>query len=839
MTKVQRSTLALLVSLLPLPSGACVGPAAPEGDSANASFGGAAAKADGFYTECELREVLQVVNRSTTTFDSLDRLFHPIATHETAAANIIAHRNGPDGALGTGDDDLFDDLGELDAVEFVGPVALERMIVSVADACDLPVLADRPFIDDDTFAGTSGGGWGRDNVELEATYTATGVTGALLREILVATDDRGRTTFSRIRKNSDLEAFTYGYGVDEMPWDRDSHSTREDMPYVMLSIEPGRFDPDEATGIRELSLGTDIMDDTYFDTQGFDLLHRQLSLRGRARWDDATTIRRLLIASKSGSTVNEEGIKSAAKIDVRIGYPSAQQIASLNFDVMRGTVDWGGSDTPVEAIRSIYERLSGDGVLLDMQGHQGVLLLEPMAHLRSTRSRLHFNEASLYDIQRLHTAGTERIASAVATAEEMLAADTVTGADVDVLTNLVAFGKGIIDRSLVAERANQDLVAAGLPGTYDASTVPMPASFGRVTGAEQVEEHRIVAEAISDLYHEFADVIDDADRIFADSRDRAWDDHGDYYVAWVQSQDHALARKTVIEPYLTRYESMTAETHMAAFNTWGAAQRADGNEDFEEFDEIDAAGWDAMGNSLRLEMYKVHKRIVEASGTMARALWFDEAREYYVPGSSRNPGNFFIDTTDMTDMVSHQEWLTLTRDAATDAGSDGGTPTDSGMTTDGGTPTDSGTPSDGGTDSGATSDGGTPTDSGMTSDGDQFPIDRDLPAEVVFHTTLVNEVQIELGSEVAYLARINALRELVDAGTATADDEASIEGARFIFNQYQGALAQIAELKRSRVRRYLRRVGRLLGRDAAQDVEWDPATHSKGHTALRFLADVQ
>ncbi|RLB48436.1 MAG: hypothetical protein DRJ42_23210, partial [Deltaproteobacteria bacterium] len=483
MTKFQRTTLALLVSLLSLSSGACVGPASTEGDSANASFGGAAAKADGFYTECELREVLQLVNRSTTTFASLDELFFPMATHEKAATNVIAHRNGADGVLGTGDDDLFDDLGELDGVDFVGPAALERMIVAVAETCDLPVLADRPFIDEDTFAGTSGGGWGRDNVELEATYTATGVTGARLREILVSTDDRGRTTFSRIRKNSDLEAFTYGYGVDEMPWDRDSHNLREDMPYVMLTIESGRFDPDEETGIRELSLGTDIMDDTYFDTQGFDLLHRQLSLRGRARWDDATTIRRLLIAAKSGSTVDEEGIKSASKIDVRKDYPSTEQIASVNFDVMRGTVNWSGRDTPVEAIRTIYDRMSADGVLLDMQGHHGVMLLEPIAHLRSTRSRLHFNEASLRYVQGLHTAGTERISSAVASAEEMLAAAAVTGADAAVLNDLVALGKGILDHSLIAERANSALIAERLAGTYHPATVPMAAGFRTVTSA--------------------------------------------------------------------------------------------------------------------------------------------------------------------------------------------------------------------------------------------------------------------------------------------------------------------------------------------------------------------
>ena len=41
---------------------------------------------------------------------------------------------------------------------------------------------------------------------------------------------------------------------------------------------------------------------------------------------------------------------------------------------------------------------------------------------------------------------------------------------------------------------------------------------------------------------------------------------------------------------------------------------------------------------------------------------------------------------------------------------------------------------------------------------------------------------------------------------------------------------QIAELKKSRVRRYLRRGG-------AGDVEWVAAEYSKGQTALLILAD--
>ena len=44
-----------------------------------------------------------------------------------AAWNIVAHRNGPDGKLGTKDDRLFKDLDELDAVKYVGKSTMKKI----------------------------------------------------------------------------------------------------------------------------------------------------------------------------------------------------------------------------------------------------------------------------------------------------------------------------------------------------------------------------------------------------------------------------------------------------------------------------------------------------------------------------------------------------------------------------------------------------------------------------------------------------------------------------------------------------------------------------------------
>ena len=59
------------------------------------------------------------------------------------------------------------------------------------------------------------------------------------------------------------------------------------------------------------------------------------------------------------------------------------------------------------------------------------------------------------------------------------------------------------------------------------------------------------------------------------------------------------------------------------------------------------------------EQLKLAARQIEASGTAYRTLWFDEAREFYVPESGRQTWNFLIDTVDATAMVSDVEYATL------------------------------------------------------------------------------------------------------------------------------------------------------------------------------------
>lgn len=61
-----------------------------------------------------------------------------------AARNLIARRNGPDGQVGTPDDAPFRTIAEVDAVSYVGPSALARLLAYADAAGWIPSDAD-PF----------------------------------------------------------------------------------------------------------------------------------------------------------------------------------------------------------------------------------------------------------------------------------------------------------------------------------------------------------------------------------------------------------------------------------------------------------------------------------------------------------------------------------------------------------------------------------------------------------------------------------------------------------------------------------------------------------------------
>ena len=111
-------------------------------DAENDSFlnGG---KADGGIAEGSLEAagVLRVANEA-----SLATLKGDVGLVTRTANRIIAFRAGNDAALGTGDDQRFQTLAQLDAVPYVGPVALEELL-AYAEAQGY-VSAEDPFAAD-------------------------------------------------------------------------------------------------------------------------------------------------------------------------------------------------------------------------------------------------------------------------------------------------------------------------------------------------------------------------------------------------------------------------------------------------------------------------------------------------------------------------------------------------------------------------------------------------------------------------------------------------------------------------------------------------------------------
>lgn len=753
--------------VLPLSLLLTVGCTGVDGDDRNDSFGGKDAKSDGGYSSCQLAEVLKLVNESTTTTDKLGEL----GLADEASRAIVAHRHGPDGDPGTADDDVYDDLDELDAVDFVGALALGKLVYGVIPRCEVD-LETRPFIDDQTFAGQSGG-WARDNAEVESVLGVQGITGQRLRALLLTADDEGRTLYSRLRRNRLMEAFTYGFALDEMPWDSNSQAARERMPLVALTIESDRYAPNDE-GVRELSLGTDLMDDTYYDTHAYSLLGNQIELRGRARWDDATTVRRLLIAAKFGTEIDAEGNKVNSKVDIRTD-SGMTHLATLDDDVRRGKTNWNGSNDPATPIRGVYEQLKMKNVLLTVGAHNGVLLLEGHAHLRSTRSRYHMNEANLTNVRTVYTNGAAKIQNALNVVARARTAGTIPAADRAAVDAMDAMGKAILDRSLLVQRINA--AAPGL-GVTTANLV-LPDAFPTPSDAAAVEKHRIISETVNTVFHEFAAALDDTDRAITNSADEDFDAFTDMFRAWRISLDATMARKTTFDSFLASHRSLSTAANranaIAGFNTYGAAQLAADNDDFEDFAALDDAGWTRLGNYLEKMTLTVSERQIETAGLAGRMLWFDQARAFWVPASSRAFSNFMIDTTDMTDMMSNEEWNSIPVAERTFA--------------------------------------------------------APLPATKVFNTTLVNELQIELGMEEDYVARLKELDAALAASPNDANLQAQLAGARFVWGQYTGAMKVLTELKGENILSRLRRAG------APQSITWAAPSDSKGNIALKILSD--
>ena len=83
--------------------------------------------------------LVEFINDEATTFEVLDIT---VGLDRRAAGNLIAHRDGGDRAWGTTDDDIYNSVDEIDAVRFVGPRTIDRMVGYAAKSGWVPGAED-------------------------------------------------------------------------------------------------------------------------------------------------------------------------------------------------------------------------------------------------------------------------------------------------------------------------------------------------------------------------------------------------------------------------------------------------------------------------------------------------------------------------------------------------------------------------------------------------------------------------------------------------------------------------------------------------------------------------
>lgn len=582
-------------------------------------------------------------------------------------------------------------------------------------AAEVDPLDGVPHMNASTFDGANLKS-GRRSQEYEAVRKLDGLNKDELIGML-RSERGGRSILNRMRKAKDAEAFTLGYSgidIDEMRWDSRAHSIRETNPFISLTVEPNQLEMDEGNGVHEVNLGNDYFEDAYYDTDNFDLLNNDMSVRARVRRDDPTPdvsgVRRVLIQSKIGSNVDEDGVKFAAKADIRKDSPTADDIATLDEDVREGMSSWGwGSDQPIEALGLVYNKLNEADALQDVGDHQGVLQIEKKAHVRSTRSRFHFNLTDKGSMQNLFDKiGQPNIEAALELAKAS------TDMEPDVAAKMEALGQGILDRSVFVDQL-KDKLAALDPNlepqdvTADTINALWP---GRSVSGNKVKtlQQEVLVDAIDKTFHDFAELLDDQRNRIAGSRGSAMEpfEITEDVITFMKGKFPSMLSKQTVKPFIDKLDSELSGPNKDAFlQELATYMKDEGNDSLASAGNID----EAIGN-VRKDMVSEHLEIVhrqiESAGSMSKALWFDNARNTFAGVSGSSWSNFLIDTFDVSEFYTPEAWEALTPEEK----------------------------------AGAT----------------------DVSADKMFHATLVNEVQIELGYEKPYTDAVaKANQQISDA----------------------------------------------------------------------------
>lgn len=647
-----------------------------------------------------------------------------------------------------------------------------------------------------------------------------------LYEILRGGYDDAYAFFRDLNTCKRCESFATSFPFNEVPWDEESHRLREQFPYIWLSIEEKRFAP-LRDGKRTLIQGRDLMDDFYFDTDDFIAFDQGYTIRGRRRWQNWSpfadpSIQRLLVAFKQTKGINpqtnepvgidpETGLKTARKVDDRTRAnkpPSIEHAAGIVDDVRSGTAPWvkRGSDekrAPLESIARLYEDFVAKGVLPTIGKYEDVLALDAQAFVRSLRGRYHLIEIPLVRLEEIYRSAEfnlEELRDTLKDETVELGGDWKT--EIDAIRNLIKdtlSGKALYDR--VHEKLSEIDPKFG-ESEHAVSELRSYQIDRSKESFKKLKARKLVAEAYSELLHEIANR---SRPILIATLD---EDHGklkelenvnDFW-AWQNSFPAAfflgLPRLQDYRVLNSVYKKITSldqrEAARDQFNIWVDAR----NKELEQYGKSERHSRMKKGEfkylkkQLHYQKYMVQLRQVEASGTAALGLWFDIAREFFVPKSRRVDessefDHLLIDTFDFAAIYSGYAWKDLHPTEETNQ--------------------------------------------------------REPSIEELLTVVVVNEVQIELGKEAPFVDRIVELKKALSEEDANVSTESTpelsqkqeLDGVQMVFNSYLQAMQKIADMKGAE----------LLPKLAANPLntcsewKWENASASKGEIAIEAVKE--
>ena len=454
----------------------------------------------------------------------------------------------------------------------------------------------------------------RHGQEIEATWELVCPTSINPRTFFKLLSDNEWRLFRNLRGCTRCIALSVGrtgggnWSPNDLSWSERAHTYRESFPFVWLTVIEQDIQTNRR-GRRRINFGTDLFDDTYFDTAGLHLLNNNWVLRARRRWGrwrqkdpaDPTRrrpltpfLRRIMIASKKRLPPDALGLRRAEKFDIQRGRPGSlarplgrrrpPNFARVEDETRAGLSAWQGEPLrSIGPVRRIYEDLRNSGVLPTDPILGSVMALDPQMFVRTLRSRYQYREAQLRHIVAVRTSGLQVLRQFEAGVQQVL--NQLSGqAQVDA-RDFLRLAAGIRDLSLVANSARVALNNINPNIRVSVRTIQtlLPGVRSRrVRSVDRANQEKVVAETWRKLLKNAASMLESNGERLA----RA---------AQIPNQDNSTVRQRI--------------------------------------------------------------RQIEAAGTSAMGIWFRRARNFFVPASRINDGrDFLIDTLDASGFFLPSAW---------------------------------------------------------------------------------------------------------------------------------------------------------------------------------------